>query len=110
MRFPVRIIIPRNSKRLRHLVQSVPEKEIDMICYSCALCLINKESLRTVHVCAALDHSSNMTLNLSPAYLKNRILPCGCAKASLHSAFVKPYGHGTVAKGKALAGSTVLSL
>ena len=81
-----------------------------MIGYPGAFSLINKEGFCTVHVCATLDHSSDMTFNFSPAHLKNRILSCGCAKACLHSAFIKPYGHGTVAKGKALAGSTVLSL
>lgn len=81
-----------------------------MIGYSGAFSLINKEGFCTVHVCATLDHSSDMALNLSPAHLKNRIHFCGCAEARLHSVFIKPYGYGILPKSKALAGSTVLSL
>ena len=106
----IREVIACYTETLRHLVQSVTEKEVDMIGYSGAFSLINKEGFCTIHICAALDHSSDITFYFSPAHLKNRILSCRCAKACLHSALVKPDGHGTVAKGEAFPGSTILSL
>ena len=106
----IREVIAYYTETLRHLVQSVTEKEVDMIGNTLSLRLIDKKRFIAIHVCAVLDHSSDMALNLSPAHLKNRIHFCGCAEARLHSVFIKPYGYGILTKSKALTGSTVLSL
>ena len=106
----IREVVACYTKTLRHLVQSVTEKEIDMIGNTLSLRLINKKSFTPVHICAALNHSSDMAFNLSPAHFKNRVFLCRCTKACLHSVFIKPYGYGILPKSKALTGSTVLSL